>query len=423
MILPRQESGLYVDFTKQIFEVRDDFDPDNELSLQGIVSGGIKYGPDAAFTYGFGSLRLCRQADGVYRYPPHNLYPNSAAPVNRSVSVLSGHTYVLIITGSVSVALSGAWTGTKTAGTHPFTAGTTTLTFSSTSGSGTVQLSRTPCDTTYVATGASAVYTLPYEWDASGNCLGVLVEDTRTNLYIDNYNPVARTFAVTNSTTYTLSFFGTGSITLSGAKSETVNGTGANDRTTFLFITSGTSLTVTPSGSVSLVQVEAGAFATSPIQTAGTSVSRTFHTTTLPAGVFPYGSSGRNQGTLLMAVQQFTSSVPGGGITLYSSSTARMFMRTTQFGIYDGSNNLVGSLNSGTVTANHTTRGISTKPDLHLACINGTTQTISTSSSAMGTFSNLEISSANENRVNGWIKSIQYLPRAVSSAELAALAP
>lgn len=43
-------------------------------------------------------------------------------------------------------------------------------------------LRRTPSNSDYIATTSAAKYALPYTYDTSGNCLGVLVEEARTNI-------------------------------------------------------------------------------------------------------------------------------------------------------------------------------------------------------------------------------------------------
>ena len=69
---------------------------------------------------------------------------------------------------------------------------------------------------------------------------------------------------------YTLQFRGTGSITLSGAHSATLNGTGANDLVSLTFTPSAGTLTLTPSGTVNYPQLETGSIPTSYIpNTAG----------------------------------------------------------------------------------------------------------------------------------------------------------
>jgi hypothetical protein len=91
-----------------------------------------------------------------------------------------------------------------------------------------------------------------------------------------------QTRTVTNGTEYTLSFYGTGSITITGttsvggssASSRVVTGTGATAWTTLTFTAGTTSLTFTVSGSCTKAQLEAGGWATSWIATTGSSASR-----------------------------------------------------------------------------------------------------------------------------------------------------
>lgn len=149
---------------------------------------GVTYNshPYGLLTYTSPSNKRTRKADGLLTYGAHNLYLNSAAPANQAITVVSGATYAITITGSVSVAASGAATGTWTAGTTTFTAATGTLTLGSTSGSGTVQLRRTPSDSLYLETAGSARYALPFEWDVSGNLEGILCEPPATNLLINS---------------------------------------------------------------------------------------------------------------------------------------------------------------------------------------------------------------------------------------------
>lgn len=98
--------------------------------------------------------------------------------------------------------------------------------------------------------------------------LGLQTVPTRTNLFLNSFSVATQTVTVANGTVYTVSITGSGSITLSGAGTGTVV---AGSPVTF---TAGsTSLTCTVSGSPSTCNVEAGGFATSPIQTAGASAT------------------------------------------------------------------------------------------------------------------------------------------------------
>ncbi len=107
---------------------------------------------------------------------------------------------------------------------------------------------------------------------------GLLIEEARTNLFlnatIDGANLATQNVAV-SAIAYTISFYGTGTITLSGAHVATINGSGAfPTRTTLTFTPSAGTLTCTVTGTVQYANIEAGSYATSFIPTAGATVTR-----------------------------------------------------------------------------------------------------------------------------------------------------
>jgi hypothetical protein len=109
-------------------------------------------------------------------------------------------------------------------------------------------------------------------------CLGLLIERARTNLLlnslIDGTSLATQSVTVT-AVAHTLSFYGTGSIVLSGAASATVTGTSAYPtRTTLVFTPTAGSLTLTVSGTVQFAQLEVGGFVSSFIPTAASQVTR-----------------------------------------------------------------------------------------------------------------------------------------------------
>ena len=109
-------------------------------------------------------------------------------------------------------------------------------------------------------------------------CKGLLIEEARSNLLlnslIDGTNLTTQIVTLT-ATSYALSFYGTGSITITGGHIATVTGTGNYpNRVTYLFTPTAGVSTFTVSGDVKFAQLEAGSFATSFIPTAATSVTR-----------------------------------------------------------------------------------------------------------------------------------------------------
>ncbi len=103
---------------------------------------------------------------------------------------------------------------------------------------------------------------------------GLLLEEGRTNLLLNSTTLSTQSVTVT-AQAYTLSFYGTGTVTLSGASTAgPLAGTAAGTRVSLTFTPSAGSLTLTVSGSVQYAQLEAGAYPTSWISTAGTSVAR-----------------------------------------------------------------------------------------------------------------------------------------------------
>lgn len=182
LLLAYGTEGLSMDFTDQSLRVIDSGTPANDTNTTGRVLNGSLVGPGSIITNAGGN-KLLMQADGYIKFGPHNLYVNSATPADQSVTVVSGATYAITITGSVSITWSGAYTGTTTAGTTTLTAASGTLTGGSTSGSGTVHVYRTPAVSDYIATGASPIYSIPYEY-SSGVCSGIRVEPQATNLAV-----------------------------------------------------------------------------------------------------------------------------------------------------------------------------------------------------------------------------------------------
>ena len=97
----------------------------------------------------------------------------------------------------------------------------------------------------------------------------LLLEGPATNLFLNAFAPSTQTVAVVSGTQYTVSCRGTGGLSVTGAATGSV--TQASPLT---FTASSTSLTITVSGSLSRVQIEAGSVPSSFVQTGGAPATR-----------------------------------------------------------------------------------------------------------------------------------------------------
>lgn len=103
--------------------------------------------------------------------------------------------------------------------------------------------------------------------------LGHRLEEAATNLLLNNATLVTQS-VTTTAATYTLSFRGTGSVSLSGTATGTKAGTGANTRVFLTFAATAGTLTLTVTGSVTTAQLELASHPTSNIVTTAAPATR-----------------------------------------------------------------------------------------------------------------------------------------------------
>jgi hypothetical protein len=262
-------------------------------------------------------------------------------------------------------------------------------------------------------------------------CQGLLIEESRTNLLlnslIDGTSLSAQSVTVA-ATAYTLSFYGTGSIDLSGTHTATVIGTGTYpSRKTYTFTPTAGSLTLTVTGTIQYAQLEAGAFATSFIPTAGTSVTRNADVATMTGTNF---SSWFNATEGTYVVWGALPSNYSTGLQTFIQSSAGTAANRIAFVNNAGADVInMEMITSSSVVAGFYPSYISGNTKLAFAYklnntnygkdgASGTTDT----SCAVPTMSQLNIG-ANHipgNYLNGYVQKIFYYPQRLINAELAA---
>ena len=125
--------------------------------------------------------------------------------------------------------------------------------------------------------------------------IGLLLEAARTNLFVQSDAPADQTILVTNDA-YIISFYGNGSISLSGAHVAVLPGAGSYPtRTELSFTPSAGNLTLTLTGNVVSPQLEQGSKASTYVPTAAAAVQRADDIATVPLG--PWFNP--NEGTLV----------------------------------------------------------------------------------------------------------------------------
>jgi len=271
---------------------------------------------------------------------------------------------------------------------------------------------------------AAAYYGARFDYDpVTLQPKGLLIEEQRSNLLlnstIDGANLATQNVTVT-AQAYTLSFYGTGQIVLSGTASATVTGTGAYPtRKTLTFTPTAGTLTLTVTGTVQYAQLEAGSFATSYIPTGASQVTRTADVATIQGSNF-YGFYNQNEGSIVtnsnplaLGTYRVININDGTGNNRILMSTLNA---SGQYLIQVGGVSQVDLTVSGGYTANtYSKQAIAYKIDNFANVINSST-VLTDTSGATPLVNILSLSS-----MNGTIKQISYYNTRLADATLKGL--
>jgi hypothetical protein len=246
-----------------------------------------------------------------------------------------------------------------------------------------------------------------------------LIEEARTNVLLNSATLGTQSVAVT-AQAYTLSFYGTGTVTLSGTSTGSLVGTGAfPTRVALTFTPTAGTLTCTVTGSVLNANLEAGGFATSWIATTAASVTRAVDVCSMPTAAWYQ----RSPCSLMFEVfypNDFGNGRIIGGLGDSSSANAGFFQG--QYWLYGGG---TAYSTGAALPANAVSKLCGTINNTALliqAGVNGTVGPTVAMSSTPGPATTLAFGTPpwalGAAQLGGYIRRVRYWPRVLTNAEL-----
>jgi hypothetical protein len=256
-------------------------------------------------------------------------------------------------------------------------------------------------------------------------CKGLLIEESRTNALLNSLidgTSLATQLVTVTAAARTFSFYGTGTVVLSGAHSATVVGTGAYPtRTTLTFTPSAGNLTLTVTGTVQFAQLETGAFATSYIPTEAAAVTRNADVATMTGTNFSDWFNA-DEGTFetdftsngFVANQMLFSSTPGD-----LTATIQAYWTAATTITADGGVNATMTITGAQNTPSKFVYAY--KTDNYAMSINAATPSTDASGTVPSTLSQLNIGHRNGSLIgNQYIRKFMYWPQRLTNAEVQA---
>lgn len=168
---------------------------------------------------------------------------------------------------------------------------------------------------------------------------GFLAEGSRTNLIL-NSKTMASQDITTTAAARTLSFTGTGNVTLSGTHSDILFGTGTNDRVSLTYTPTAGTLTLVVSGDVMFAQDELGGFSSSWMPTSGTSSTREIDLLSYTS----VDNFDESQGTAIVSAEMLSWPDAAGLAIFRDTGISPLRMIPTNSGVesFDGTNTVLG---------------------------------------------------------------------------------
>lgn len=260
---------------------------------------------------------------------------------------------------------------------------------------------------------------------------GLLVEESRINLILNN-TAMSTQNVTTAATAYTLSFYGTGTVTLSGTSTAgPLVGSGVYPtRSTLTFTPTAGTLTLTVSGSVEYAQLETGTFATSVIINAGAALARTADLASMTGTNF---SSWYNQteGTFVVDVGDSGSSATAApSVVATDDGTAANRIILFVNGVSGASlRAIIGGAIQYTITSGALGAGLGFQQAAaykaldHATSTDGAAVATNALSAVPSGQTTLRIGSnvAGSAHLNGHIRTLQFYPQRLPNAQLQAL--
>jgi energy-converting hydrogenase Eha subunit B len=257
---------------------------------------------------------------------------------------------------------------------------------------------------------------------------GLLIEESRTNAIIQSDTLATQTITVT-AAARTLSFYGTGTVVLSGAHIATVTGTGAYPtRTTLTFTPSAGSLILTVTGSVTQAQLEAGEFPTSYIPTTTAPLTRNADVCDITGSDFT-GFYNQSEGSFACNY-----SIPAGFTGNRYAASIEDTVGGTQNGfVFRNTNSAISFIAGGGYSS--TIGAVTTTASKHILAYSGLTEFVYVKDSVVGTTTGSgtrdpslpikmsigTLEGANAFSICGHIAAIRYFKKRLANAKLQTL--